>query len=134
MNERCKHRADQDEQMDPLPAVAHAHSVSIEFTNDSGEYRATLDVRPRVRPDGSLVVNTELELFRRSSDADYPWEDLAVPGALAEFQPDDDRIGGGVGTELRSTRLDVGWRGERGGDSGLLLTEVDVRLSSRYDD
>ena len=32
--------------MDTLPVVAYAHSVSIEFTNDSGEYRATLDVRP----------------------------------------------------------------------------------------
>ena len=51
-----------------------------------------------------------------------------MPGALAEFLPDDDRIGGGVGTELRSTRLEVARRGERDGDSGLLVTEVDVRL------
>lgn len=116
-----------------LAPVAKNGSVSIEFSNDGGTYLARLDLRPRSRPDGTLLVNTQVELFVRSEGADgnANWEELTVAGAVYEFPPEDASCAGGVGVSLpdRSARIEVTWKGERLGDSNLRLTSVTTDLS-----
>ncbi len=113
--------------------VATNDSVNLEFGNESGRYLARLDVRPRSRPDGALVVNTQLELSVRSRSGEgiESWAELTVAGAVFAFSRRDEDCAGGVGVSLadRSARIDVTWRGERLGESGVVLTAVTVSLS-----
>lgn len=118
--------------------VAANDSVSLEFENGEGAFRATLLVRPKARPDGSLVVNTEIELFERSTgatdDAGDQWSELGSVGVVADVPQDETRCGGGVGSGLGKAEITVSWDGERVGSSGVRLTGVTIRLTATYED
>lgn len=117
-----------------IEPVATNDSVSLAFCNNGGSYRARLDVRPRSRPDGTLVVNTEVDLSVGSvgQDGNEEWDEFTTAGAVYVFPPGDQRCEGGVGVSLAdgSAHIEVTWSGERLGESGVLLTAVTARLSS----